>query len=258
MAAFRAYKDVSQHSILECGAYVVNASLLQLGISPGETSVSLLEYDNISEGYTDGLFAVKINLKEVASSPENQRQGEAQLAARDSYSVTGNLIMNCPEKRAKYANGFYSNSPSGLIQVAYQLNGEKKDKVELFYTNSAKAEFEGYKPVVNEGSDNKNLFDVEIKLVEKINHEIKRTKKDHYTSPSNGGVDALMVRYEDTGAMHWIAVVQSVDDQNKCSVYDPATGNVSEIAKNNLDNKSELKVGDTEYKMGGIWIRLTN
>ncbi len=76
-------------------------------------------------------------------------------------------------------------------------------------------------------------------------------------------VNLILVQYAGTNTMHWVAGTRHLTDTDKAMIYDPATGDVLEIAttgnfkpQTSSSAKPATQIGPNSYEFPGIWIRL--
>ncbi|WP_109315981.1 hypothetical protein [Pseudovibrio ascidiaceicola] len=263
MANFQVYKGIVQHSPKSCGAYCVNAAMTDLGLAAPATDVNKLNTADVTQGY-DGVFGEKrINLSRVVQLASERLQ-VAEEVTKKTYSVTGNLELRMSSMNAVYLESSdctdLENSPSGMVEVAVKI-GPTLSKKTTYHTAYAKGVFNGFTLLNASGG---KLFDREEDIIKsKIGAPVTQVGSSVTSIPfQTNQVNLMLVQYANTHTMHWVAGTRHVSDSTKAMVYDPATGDVSEILiAGNFElstnsAKPATDIGPNSYEFPGIWVRL--
>ncbi|KZK82206.1 hypothetical protein PsAD13_03764 [Pseudovibrio sp. Ad13] len=265
MAEFDLYEGIVQHSPKSCGAYCVNAALAQLGFMPKATDVDTLNAADLTKGYDVTTDPGRINLWRLSHLIYHRLQ-IAEVVTTQTYKVSGNLELDLtasPGPTALYKENDgtvdLENSPSGMVAVAKTLAPGLAKNI-TYYTAFGKGLFNNFKVLNAAGG---YLFNREEDLIQnKLGKTVSLSNVTSIPFQTNQ-VNLILVQYAGTNTMHWVAGTRHLTDTDKAMIYDPATGDVLEIAttgnfkpQTSSSAKPATQIGPNSYEFPGIWIRL--
>ncbi|WP_153039806.1 hypothetical protein [Pseudovibrio sp. Ad37] len=190
----------------------------------------------------------------------------AEVVTTQTYKVSGNLELDLtasPNPTALYKENDgtvdLENSPSGMVAVAKTLAPGLAKNI-IYYTAFGKGLFNNFKVLNAAGG---YLFNREEDLIQnKLGKTVSLSTVTNIPFQTNQ-VNLILVQYAGTNTMHWVAGTRHLTDTDKAMIYDPATGDVLEIAtagnfkpQTSPSAKPATQIGPNSYEFPGIWIRL--